>query len=262
MRKNFQLATTCMLTGSVLFLSNIAAFSQSYSPSYNSGYGSNSGYGGYQPSYSSNYQPNYQKSNYAKPLQGRVVIVPSGTVFSASTTADITSENLQVGDTVTLTLGNDFIYNGTVIAPAGSSVFGNVQVVKRGSYGSTNGSLKIGFTNIVTPQGQRIPISGKVATDDGTGMLKGGTAKSTAATIAKNTAVGAGLGALSGVIFGPLSGGKAGKGAALGTAVGAGLGAGKAMINRGNNAEIPANSYVDIRLDQPVTITPQASYNY
>ena len=118
------------------------------------------------------------------------------------------------------------------------------------------------FTNIVTPYGQMIPISGKIQTDDGTGLIKGGTKAESATEYAKDIAIGTAAGAVAGVIFGPLSGGEVGKGAAYGTAVGAGAGLAKSIWDKGIPATIPAGSVINIVLDQQVTFTPQQGYQY
>ena len=124
-----------------------------------------------------------------------------------------------------------------------------------------NGKLAIRFTQILTPYGVAIPISGVISTTDGTGVLVGGTKLDVTKDYAKDLTVGAGAGAVSGVVFGALSGGEIGRGAALGTAVGAGAGLVKSIWDKGDNVEIPANSNIDIILTQPITVNP-SSYDY
>ena len=93
-----------------------------------------------------------------------------------------------------------------------------------------------------------------IKTTDGTGILVAGTAKDTAKTYVKDTALGAGAGALAGLVGGAISGGSVGKGAALGTAIGGGIGIAKSLWTKGTDVEIPANSTVEITIDQPVTV--------
>lgn len=214
-----------------------------------------------QPNYANSTQPvqNYtttQQSNYMPPLQGRVVTVPAGATMSTTATQTISTEFLSTGDTLSVVLGTPFYYGGALVAPAGSMINGNVVIGEAAGRAGKNGKLKVRFTSIMTPQGQHIPISGKIRTEDGTGLLVGGTSKDRAVSAVKKTAVGAGAGALTGTIFGALSGGKVGKGAALGSAVGGGLGLGKTLLDKGQNVLIPANSRVDIEFDQPVTVNP------
>ncbi len=203
-----------------------------------------------------------QPVNNMPPLQGRVVTVPVGTMVNTVVTSQINSQYLTTGDSVNIALGSDFYFNGVLIAPANSTVSGNVVICEKAGLTGKNGKLKIRFTNILTPRGQRIPISGKIATEDGTGLLTGGTNKDRVVGAAKNVAVGSGVGALAGTIFGPLSGGKAGKGAAMGTAVGAGLGLGKTLIKKGKDIIIPSGTRLNLQLDQPLTVNPAQSSPY
>lgn len=229
--KKMKYLTTGFLTASLLGLSIQGAFAQNY---------------------------NYTTPNtggYSKPqLQGRVTIIPMGTNFSGVTTSDISSNCLVVGDNVTLTLGNPFYYKGCLIAPANSNVIGLVTEAKAAGRAETTGRLKIKFTEIITPNGNRLPISAKIITNDGTGVLKGSATKDKAKNIAKDVVIGSAGGALSGLVFGSMAGGSAGKGTALGTAVGAGLGLGKALIDKGQDVTIPAGSQLNLMIDQPSTV--------
>lgn len=140
-----------------------------------------------QPQYQGNYYPQegpqYVNNTYGRQtLKGRVVTVPAGITVPAVVTTPISSEFLSLGQPVCVTLGSDFYYNSTLIAPAGSNVTGTVTQVTKAKLGSMNGSLKLRFTEITTPYGLRVPISAVIKTDDGTGVLKGGTK----ADVAKN----------------------------------------------------------------------------
>lgn len=192
-------------------------------------------------------------------LKGRVVTVPAGQKFSVVTTAPISSANSYLGQVISIALAQDFYYNGALIAPAGSSVIGNVVEVTHAKHGSLNGKLCIRFSQIVTPHGFQIPITGIIKTNDNTGVLVGGTKKDVAKDYAKDMVGGAAVGALSGVVFGALAGGSIGRGAALGTAVGAGGGVVKSVIDKGHDVEIPAGSAFEIELTQPITTTPTSS---
>jgi len=218
----------------------------------------------YSNNYTQGYQPytqNYSANNGFSPLQGRVVTVPSNTYFKAVTTNPVSTEFITQGDTVSIVLGSDFYYNGNVVLPANSTVEGSAVIAQKAGRTGKNGKLKIHFTSATTPSGQRIPLSAKLATEDGTGIISGGTTAGRAMNVAKDTAVGAAGGALFGTVIGAISG-KTGKGAWSGTAVGAGLGLGKSVIDKGNEAIIPANTPVDIILDQPLVVSPNANNNY
>ena len=206
------------------------------------------------------YQPNYyQQNNYNYnngTLRGSVVTVPAGQQFKTVVTTPLSSQNLTLGQNVTVALGSDFYYGNNLIAPAGSSVSGTVLEVSKAKHGSMNGKLLVRFTQITTPYGIQIPISAVIKTEDNTGVLIGGTKLDVTKEYTKDLVVGSAGGALSGVVFGALAGGSVGKGAALGTAVGAGGGLIKSIWDKGNDVEIPANASIDLVLTQPITVNP------
>lgn len=226
---------------------NVPQYGQSYAPQYNQQYA---------PQYGQSYAP----QTYVPPLKGHVFMVPAGASIPAVTTSEINSATMTVGQGVSVALGNDFCYNGQIVAPAGSQVNGNIILLRKGGVAGKNGQLKIKFTNILTPYGQMIPISGTIKTDDGTGILYAATAKDTTKAYAKDIVIGSAAGALLGTIMGPISGGQVGKGAALGTAVGAIGGLGKSVIDKGINVVIPPNSSIDIAIDQPITVNSSPQY--
>lgn len=208
------------------------------------------------PAYNSEAYPqeNYQVNPTT--LKGRIVTVPAGEDFRAVLTTPISSATAVTGQTVTLALNSDFYYNGNLIAPAGSSVSGTIIEASRAKHGSLNGKLTVRFTNLMTPTGQNIPISAVIKTEDGTGVLIGGTKLDVTKNYAKDLTIGAGAGALAGVIISPLAGGNIGRGTALSTAVGAGGGLAKSIWDKGSDVEIPINSVIELSLTQPITINP------
>ncbi len=212
-------------------------------------------------------QPSYLNGNYYNgntysqdQLQGNVVLVPANTTFQATTTAPINSESMQTGDNVVLYLASDFYYGKNLIAPAGSKVNGIVIKAKKGGYGKRNGQLQIRFSNIYTPNGQMIPISAQIQTNDGSGTLKGGTKKDAAKGYAGKAVMGAATGAVTGTIMGALSDGSVGKGAAYGTALGGGVGLLTGLYDKGTNVEIPQNAQLNLILNQPITVSSQYQY--
>jgi hypothetical protein len=121
-----------------------------------------------------------------------------------------------------------------------------------------NGELDVRFTSALLPNGQRVPISAKIQTEDGTGIIRGGSVKGSLGQAAIKTGVGAGLGAALGTAMGPLSGGRVGRGAIYGTILGSGLGAASSLAGRGKDAVLNSGQPVNIQLDQPLTISPTA----
>jgi hypothetical protein len=202
---------------------------------------------------------NYVQNNYKvndTTLKGRIVTVPAGNSFRAVMTTPVSSETAVTGQVVTMALGSDFYYNGNLIAPAGSTVSGKVIEVGKAKHGSLNGKLTLRFTEIITPNGQNIPLSAVVKTDDNTGTLIGGTKMDVTKNYTKDLVVGSAAGALAGVIISPLAGGSIGRGTALATAVGAGGGLAKSIWDKGNDVEIPVNASLELILTQPITVNP------
>lgn len=217
-----------------------------------------------QPQYQGDYYPvSGQSYGQKQTLKGRVVTVPAGIQFPAAVSTPISSQYLTMGQTVAVTLCSDFYYNNTLIAPAGSTVLGTVTQVTKAKHGTINGSLRLRFTEITTPFGTRIPISAGIRTEDGTGILKGGTKMDTAKEYAKDIGVGSAVGALGGLVASAISGGSIGKGTAIMTGVGAGAGLAKSVWDKGQDVVIPANSTIQLQIDQPITVNPSGySYDY
>ncbi len=212
------------------------------------------------PQYEQNYYSQTTQYPVNNTLKGRVVTVPAGQNISVVTSTGISSASAYLGQPFSMALATDFYYNGALVAPAGSTVEGNVIQVTKAKRGSINGKLCVRFNQIVTPSGLQIPITAVIKTNDNSGVLVGGTKMDVAKEYGKGAVVGSAAGALSGVVFGALAGGNVGRGAALGTAVGAGGGLVKSAWNEGKDVDIPAGASLDITLTQPITATPTSSY--
>ncbi len=224
------------------------------------------------PDYSSQYgQPAYQQQQYGgysggygqAPLQGHVVTAMQGTVVPATTAMSISSETARVGDRVVVTLGAPIASGGSILLPAGTQVEGQVRAVDRASRGfGDNGELDIHFTSAMLPNGQRVALSARIQTEDGTGIIRGGSTKARVGKAVVKTGVGAGIGALSGLVAAAMSGGDKGRATALMVPVGAGAGLLAAGADRGEDAVINAGQPINIVLDSPLTASPYADYGY
>lgn len=195
-------------------------------------------------------------------LRGSVVSVPRGTAIPATATMELSSDTLIQGQDVSIVAENDYYYKNSLVVPAGSSFNGTVTQVKKSGRAGINGQLMITFTKIITPYGQMIPISGVIQTDDGTGLIKGGTKIDSAKEYTKDVAIGAASGAATGALYGALSDSKVSKSVMYGAAVGAGLGLIKSFADRGDPAVIPVGTVVNVILNQQSTFTPVQGYQY
>jgi hypothetical protein len=191
-------------------------------------------------------------------LQGYVASsVPANTRFMGTLQSGVVSSELnKVGDTITLSVDTPLMSSDNrVVVPANSQIIGKIAQIEAAGRSGKNAVLDINFSEIVTPNGQRLPIQGSVATEDG--MLHGGTTKGRVLNAAGRTAIGAGLGAALGTAMGPLSGGRVGRGAVYGTAVGGGLGALAAAAAKGKDVSIASGEKVEIKLDQALSLPNQ-----
>lgn len=260
-----------LLALSLMVLIPVEMQAQTLPPLQDNGYGGyqdNSGGGGFQtygqqpqtgyPQQQYQQQPAYgQQQSYGAPLQGRVSTAPAGTNVTASLSGPISSEFARVGDRFTATLGSPISgSDGSILLPAGSQLDAQVVMVRPAGRAGKNGELDVRFTGATLPNGQRVPLSAKIQTEDGTGVIKGGTTGGRIGRAALNTGVGAGLGAALGTAMGPLSGGEVGRGAIYGTAIGGGLGAAKAVWSKGKDAILQAGQPLNVTLDQPLTVSP------
>lgn len=236
-------------------------------PSYNQGY--NQGYSqdynqGYNQNYNQDYNQNYNQQSNLPPLQGRVMVAPAGTSLAVTTTTALSSSINRIGDLFSTRLSNDLYIGGGLLLPAGSVIEGQVTQVESAGRTGRNGILGIRFSSAQTPNGQRVPISARIATEDGSGLIRGG---GTAGRVGKtflNSAIGAGIGAALGTALAPAAGGRVGRGAVYGTAIGGGAGLLSNLVRKGNDAELPSGTQLQIILDQPLSIQGQSapSYNY
>ncbi len=203
----------------------------------------------------------YQSQGYNyNQLKGNVVMVPAGTTFAAVLVSPLSSASSKLGDSVTFFLNSDFYYGKNLIAPQGSRIKGTVIMVKRGGMANKQGQIQVKFTNIVTPNGQMIPVSASILTDDGGGVLKAGTAMDVTKDYVKNATLGAAAGAVIGTALGAISSGGVGRGAIYGTALGGGMALVNSFAKQGSDVDIPQNVQMNIILDQPITVSSNTPY--
>lgn len=259
MKKSIKLVSITFLAGTFLINCMTPVFSQGYQKPYNnysSGYNQptyNSGNSGYNRSY-------YGNSNYnMPPLQGRVSI-PAGTSLPVTISTTMSSQYARIGDQITARLGQDMYSGGTLALPAGTTIQGRLVDAQPAGMFGRSGRLNARFDTAITPNGKRYNISGKIYTQDGTGIVYGGTAASMLVRAAKDTAIGSAVGAVSGVALGGITG-RPGRGTWAGTAIGGGTGLLGSFITKGAEAVIDSNSRIDIILDQPMEDNNNGGYS-
>ena len=101
-----------------------------------------------------------------------VVTVPAGQALQTIVTTPISSNHLYLGQTVTVVTGEDFYYNGNLVAPVDSVLIGSVINVSKAK-NESNGELLLRFTQLTTPYGIKVPISAIIKNDNKQGKLFG-----------------------------------------------------------------------------------------
>ena len=184
-----------------------------------------------------------------KPLFGDVIQVPAGTSFKITFDSGINSGSLEKNDRLTATLTENFVYNGSIIAPAGSLVYGNTTDAKNAGYAYGSGALEINFNQILTPDGNLINIS----TDNIYMEEKSERAKK----MTRDVVIGALGTMLIGAAFTALGGSDEwGRNMLIYGGVGA-LGGGlRGAMQRGKDVNIPDGTTFEIKLNQPLNAIP------
>ncbi len=173
----------------------------------------------------------------------RTVTIPVGTLLSVRTASQASTQSSRAGEMIEATLDSPLKADGTVVAPRGvpcallvtkSDPGGRVQ--GRASIGLRLGSLQVA--------GQARQVTTNIYVREAPG-----TKKKDATKVGIASGVGAAIGAIAG----------GGKGAAIGAGAGAGAGTGVVLATRGAPAVIPAESVIQFRLRQPITVQVEAA---
>ncbi len=211
-----------------------------------------------------NYQQNndyYQNTNNnsyttsapSEPLRGTISTVPVGTAFQIITNENINTQRVSVGEIFTSTLNHPISVDGNIIVPAGSEVIGQVTYIQDAGRRGKNAKMEIKFTSIKPPYSSKIPITGKVLTEDNTGIIKGGTLKNQLVQNVKTEALVTAGGTLIGTGIGAIAG-SAGTGAAVGAAGGGIIGLGWLLWRKGKEVKVPIGTKMVVVLEQPFDV--------
>lgn len=164
--------------------------------------------------------------------------MPAGTRILIRTIDSIDSSKQKTGYRFTATLETNLQAEDTVVAPRGTTVYGRLAQASSAGRMSGSSELTLELTDIVI-NGSASPLLTSAYEVKGKG--EGG-------NTAKKVVGGAGLGAL----IGGLAGG--GKGAGIGALAGAGAGTAVAASKKGQQLQIPSETLLEFRLEQPVSL--------
>ena len=181
--------------------------------------------------------------------------LPSGTEIYLSLDSALSTKTSQPGDHFSASVSQPVRdLNDQIVIPTGSHVNGQVTESEEGKNLPSvrgRGKLNMRFESITLPNGASIPISAtllSVNQSGGNGSVnpEGEVQSETkASTAAKGVGVGAGIGTIAGLILG---------GPWKGLAIGAIAGGGYILATKGKDVELPQNTGLKIRLDQPVSV--------
>jgi hypothetical protein len=166
------------------------------------------------------------------------ITVPAGTRILIRMIDSIDTNKQKTGDRFTASLETNLQTGDVVVAPRGSMVHGRLAQASSAGKMSGSSQLTLELTDIVI-NGTAYPLL------TSTYEIKGkGEGKKTAGKVVG----GAGLGALIGGIAG------GGKGAGIGALVGAVGGTAIAASKKGEQLQIPSESLLEFRIEQPVKL--------
>ncbi len=188
--------------------------------------------------------------------------IAAGTELHAVLDTPLSTKTSNVGDRFTATVNDPVMGNdGSTAIPAGSKISGEVVQAEQGKMLPAlrgKGSLNLRFDQVMLPSGKSFPLRATLQSVTDTkgkqtnsanseGQVQGGM-KGT--TTAKDVGIGAGVGTLAGLIFGS---------ALKGLAVGAIAGGGYVLATQGKDVNLPAQSGLILKLDEPLTVSSSGS---
>jgi hypothetical protein len=97
--------------------------------------------------------------------------VPAGTMLTIGFNTDMDSRQANIGDAFNAYLTQDFTVRGEnatrrVVLPAGTTVRGRIQEVKRPSFFSRGGAIYLSFDHVVVPSGELLPLTLNLSTEN------------------------------------------------------------------------------------------------
>ncbi|TVP76639.1 MAG: hypothetical protein EA352_05375 [Gemmatimonadales bacterium] len=174
-----------------------------------------------------------------------VVSIPVGTRMESTVAAEVSTRTHEVGDRVRAVLSTDVVASdGSVVAPRGSHILGEVTRSERSRDSDTDAVLMLTFHTLEVGE-RHIPIRASIVDVD----LEAGAGDSGTRTAAK-IATGAAAGAIAGRILGGDR-----RSTAAGAAAGAAAGTGIALTTREGHAVLPEGAVVTVQIDEAAVVS-------
>jgi hypothetical protein len=175
----------------------------------------------------------------APPRTPRTVTIAGGTLISVRLAEKVSSETHKEGDAFLATLDQPLVVNELVIAERGARAEGRIVASEEAGRVKGVSSIALELLTVTTSDGQRIELKTQSFAKEG---------PKTVAQDAAKVGAAAGIGAAIGAIIG------GGKGAGIGAAAGGAAGTGTVMATRGKAAELPAETRISFRVNEPVEV--------
>ncbi len=186
----------------------------------------------------------YPQNNGYPQQQGYAMQIPAGTNLAIRTDQDIRAQDVSAGQTYQAEIAKDVLDpNGNMIIPRGSPAQLVVVDTNNPSANSNSNNKNLSLAlNSVSVNGRNYMVQSNAV--NGANNRPGGIGAN------KRTGEYVGGGALAGAVIGAIAGG--GKGAAIGAVLGGAGGAGAQVLTRGHQINVPAETVLNFKLDQPI----------
>ena len=167
--------------------------------------------------------------------QKKMITVPAGTTILVRMLDTVDSSKNPPGSRFTATLETNLVVGDKVVVPKGNTIYGRLSEAKQAGRATGTSELQLELTDIVVG-GTAYPL----LTSDY--QVKG---SSSGKRSAKRLLGGAGLGAVIGGIAGN---------AGMGAAIGATAGAVGSVAQKGKSVNVPTETLLEVRLQQPASL--------
>ncbi|KAF0240545.1 MAG: hypothetical protein FD167_4147 [bacterium] len=181
--------------------------------------------------------------------------IPKNTLINLHLDQSLSSKTAKKGEEFIVRVSEPVIINDQIVLTSTANVKCHIINVAPAARKGRNGSITIGFDELILDDGTKIPFraslfsvinrTDQVVEEDGEGKIKDPSkGKSKVGTVATQTGVGAGVGGIAG----------GATGAGIGAGIGAGLGLGGVLLAKGRDIELLSGSRLQVRLDADIFI--------
>ncbi|MBL8151985.1 MAG: hypothetical protein JNN15_18850 [Blastocatellia bacterium] len=202
-------------------------------------------------------EPSRNSSTASRPVKETTVatgnFVPKGSMMELRLDSSLSSKTSKKGDEFIAPLSEPLLIDGRMIIPKSAYVKCHVINAQPAKRNRTNGTITIGFDELVLETGETFKFTGTlvsiadrrddVVEEEGEGKIQN---KRKSGNVPVTVGTTAGVGA----VIGAVSGG----GAIAGGAIGAGVGLGSILLSKGQDIELFAGMRLQVRIDNDLNL--------